>query len=131
VGSRLAHPERCTVSAEGRRLFGYKRHSRSFLILDLGTSIHLGLDVEPHLLHPLDLEVNSVSTVSGRRDGESIGLLVFLTSDIEGRLASWGIPDLSRRSGNGRLSGVELVVVRGVGDLGLSDQLRYPKSCET
>jgi hypothetical protein len=78
--------------------------------------------MKPHPLHPLELDINAGSAVSWRSDRQGISLLITLFGDVDGVLSAWSLSDPSRWSRYGRVSGLYFIVMRGVGDLGLSYQ---------
>lgn len=89
------------------------------LVLDLGAEVFLRLDVQAHMLQPVDLDVNARLAVPGRGKGERVRLFVLLREDLEPLLAAVGADRLVRGARDGRLGGMEVGRGGRVGNLGL------------
>lgn len=93
-----------------------------WVVLNGSSAIDHGLDMQSHLLHPLELNIYTGSAVSRRSDRQSVGLLIALLRDVDGVLSTWCFSNPSRWSRYRRVGWLYFVVVRGVGNLGLKCQ---------
>jgi len=101
----------------------YLRATLGFL-LNLCSAIDHRLNVKPHPLHPLELDIDARATISRWSDRQGISLLVAFLRDVDGVLTAGSFSDPSRWSRYRGVGRLYLVVVGGIRDLSLRCQLR-------